>query len=358
MKTFDVTRTLYKVSDFLGWQKAGTLILSPSFQRRSVWKKGAKSYLIDTIVRGLPIPILFIRERRSDLTSFEPTREVVDGQQRIRTLISYISPNILNDLNEDRDIFTVMKSHNKEFAGKTFPKLSDDMKARILDYQFSVHVLPPGIDDREVLQIFARMNSTGTKLNNQELRNAEYFGEFKTSMYETGFRHLNRWRKWKIFTEDNISRMAEVELTSEFAIYMLNGITAKKKGIIDKSYENKDIEFPERKELERRFDSVMDSIDDAFGSDMPFLPFKNKTIFYGLFIAFCKALFNDMLLTEYRKPKAITQNQINSIMSFAEKLEKKDIPSELLEAITRRTTDLSSRKMLIKYFIDALRSDA
>ena len=358
MKTFDVTRTLYKVSDFLAWHKAGTLILSPSFQRRSVWKKGAKSYLIDTIVRGLPIPILFIRERRTDLTSFEPTREVVDGQQRIRTLISYISPNILNDLDEERDIFTVMKSHNKEFAGKTFTKLSDDIKARILDYQFSVHVLPPGIDDREVLQIFARMNSTGTKLNNQELRNAEYFGEFKTSMYETGFKHLNRWRKWKIFTEDNISRMAEVELTSEFAIFMLKGIMARKKGIIDKAYKDKDIEFRERKVFERRYDSVMDSIDDAVGSDMPLLPFKNKTIFYGLFIAFCKVLFNDMLLTEYRKPKAITQKQINSLMSFAEKLENKDIPSELLEAITRRTTDLSSRKILVKYLIDTLRSDA
>ena len=358
MKNFDITRTLYKVSDFLSWQRAGTLKLSPSFQRRSVWKKGAKSYLIDTIIRGLPIPILFIRERRTDLTSFEPIREVVDGQQRIRTLISYISPNILQDLNEDRDVFTLMKSHNKEFAGKTFSTLSDDIKTRILDYQFSVHVLPPGTDDREVLQIFARMNSTGTKLNHQELRNAEYFGEFKTSMYKTGFKHLNRWREWKIFTEDNISRMAEVELTSEFAIFMLNGIVAKTKLSINKTYENKDTVFPERKEFERRFDSVMDSIDDAFGSDMSSLPFKNKTIFYGLFIAFCKVLFNGMLLTEHRKPKAITQEQINSLKNFAEKLEKKKIPLEVREAITRRTTDLSSRKALVDHFVGVLRLDA
>ena len=357
MKTFDVIRTLYKVSDFLSWQRAGTLKLSPSFQRRSVWKKGAKSYLIDTIIRGLPIPILFIRERRTNLTSFEPIREVVDGQQRIRTLISYISPDILDDIDEGRDVFTLMKSHNKEFAGKTFSRLPDDIQARILDYHFSVHVLPPGIDDREVLQIFARMNSTGTKLTHQELRNAEYFGEFKTSMYETGFRHLNRWRKWKIFTEDNISRMAEVELTSEFAIFMLNGITAKKKIVIDSAYDHRDNKFSERKEFERRFDSVMDSIDDTLGSDMPLLPFKNKTIFYGLFIAFCKVLFNEIPLTEYRKPKAITQKQINSLKGFAGKLEDKEIPLELLKAITRRTTDLLSREDLDKYFMRALESD-
>ena len=349
MKTYDITRTLYKVSDFLSWQKAGTLTLSPSFQRRSVWNKGAKSYLVDTVVRGLPIPILFIRERRSDLTSFEPTREVVDGQQRIRTLISFIEPKILKDINDQRDIFTVIKSHNKEFAGKTFSQLPDDIKTRILDYQFSVHVLPPGIDDREVLQIFSRMNSTGTKLNNQELRNAEFFGEFKTAMYEIGFKHLSRWRNWKIFTEDNISRMAEVELTSEFAIHMLNGITAKKKAIVDKFYKDNDNEFTNKKELEKRFDIVMDSIDDALGSDMSLLPFKNKTIFYGLFIVFYNYIFDNNTLSNKVRPKAVTQHQINSIKNFAEKIERKDIPKELLEAITRRTTDLSARKTLVKH---------
>lgn len=358
MKIFDVTRTLYKVSDFLGWQKSGTLISSPSFQRRSVWKKGAKSYLIDTIVRGLPIPILFLRERRTDLNSFEPIREVIDGQQRIRTLFSFISPELLKDLNEDRDIFTVLRSHNKELAGKPFRKLSDDIKARILDYQFSVHVLPPGIDDREVLQIFARMNSTGTKLNNQELRNAEFFGEFKTCMYELALKHLNRWRNWKIFTEDNISRMAEVELTSELAIFMLDGISAKKKSIIDKSYKDYDEDFPQRAEIERRFDKVMDSIDDTLGSEISILPYKNKTLFYGLFVIIYGILFDSKSLTERIKAAQLTQQHINNLRAFAEKIEKKDIALELLHAITHRTTDGSSRKELVKHLLSAVQKDA
>lgn len=358
MKIFDVTRTLYKVSDFLGWQKSATLILSPSFQRRSVWKKGAKSYLIDTIVRGLPIPILFLRERRTDLNSFEPIREVIDGQQRIRTLISFISPELLNDLDADRDIFTVLRSHNKELAGKLFTKLSNDIKARILDYQFSVHVLPPGIDDREVLQIFARMNSTGTKLNNQELRNAEFFGEFKTCMYELALKHLNRWRNWKIFTEDNISRMAEVELTSELAIFMLEGISAKKKSIIDKFYKEYDENFPQRAELEKRFDKVMDSIDNTLGSEMSILSYRNKTLFYGLFVIVYEILFDSKSLTEHIKPAQLTQQHINNLRAFADKIEKKDITLELLDAITHRTTDVSSRKVLVKHLLSAILKDA
>ena len=174
MKTFEVTRTQYKVSDFLSWQRAGTLSLSPSFQRRPVWTKGAKSYLIDTIVRGLPIPILFLRERHTDLNSLEPAREIVDGQQRIRTIITYVVPHLLKNLNKNREPFTILPVHNEELAGKEFEQLSASTKRRILDYQFSVHILSSETEDREVLQIFARMNSTGTKLNAQELRNAEF----------------------------------------------------------------------------------------------------------------------------------------------------------------------------------------
>ena len=96
--------------------------------------------------------------------------EVVDGQQRLRTVISYIVPDLLDDYDPARDFFTVQKAHNSELANKKFTELAPEIKQRILDYQFSVHVLPSHVDDREVLQIFARMNATGVKLNDQELR--------------------------------------------------------------------------------------------------------------------------------------------------------------------------------------------
>src|SRR6266480_2216925 len=140
METWDITRTQYRVSDFLSWQRAKSLVLSPSFQRNPVWKVGAKSFLVDTVVRGLPMPIIFLREQKTDLESLEPKREVVDGQQRLRTLISFIEPRSLPDYKEERDAFTVQKNHNAEIAGKKFSELSPELKRRLLDYQFSVHV--------------------------------------------------------------------------------------------------------------------------------------------------------------------------------------------------------------------------
>ena len=103
MQSHQVSKTNYKVSDFISWAKASTLILSPSFQRRSVWPAGAKSYLIDTIVRGLPIPIIFLREQKTDLDSLEPKREVVDGQQRIRTMLTFIASNLVKNFDPARD---------------------------------------------------------------------------------------------------------------------------------------------------------------------------------------------------------------------------------------------------------------
>jgi len=62
-----------------------------------------------------------------------------------------------------------------------------------------VHVFPADTDDRDILQIFARMNATGMNLNAQELRNAEFFGRFKTAAYDIATEQLNRWRDaWRV----------------------------------------------------------------------------------------------------------------------------------------------------------------
>ena len=165
-------------------------------------------------IRGLPVPVIYLRERL-DLESQETIREIVDGQQRLRTLMGFVNETLLRDFDPKRDRFEVRKVHNPEVADAAFPTLPEGIRKRILSYQFSTHVLPTDIEDREVLQMFARLNATGVKLNSQELRNAEWFGEFKTSMYSLALEQLDNWRGWKVLTEDQIVRMKEVEVTSD-----------------------------------------------------------------------------------------------------------------------------------------------
>lgn len=152
MKVWNTLKTTYKVSDFIGWQKDGALKLNPFFQRRAVWKPKAKSYLIDTIIRGFPIPIIFLRDAKSSLKTFAPLRDVVDGQQRLRTVISFIAPELLKDYDPDRDDFTVAKEHNEKYHGKAFSELPELIQHQILDYQFTVNVFPSDTADGEVKQ--------------------------------------------------------------------------------------------------------------------------------------------------------------------------------------------------------------
>lgn len=351
MRAWDVKKTQYRISDFISWQRAGSLVLSPIFQRRSVWKPGARSYFIDTLVRGLPVPIIIIREKRSDLLSLEPAREVVDGQQRIRTVFAFIDPTLLgNDLDPEWDNFLILKDHNPEIAGNSFNDLPRDLQQRILDYEFSVHVLPGGVDDREVLQIFARLNATGYKLTPQELRNAEYFGAFKTSMYTLASEQLNRWREWGIFTKYNLARMEEVELTSEFALQMLRRrIIGKTQSALNDVYKEKDKEYPERGEVERRFRQVMDAIDDKIGHEIRWSLFRRKTLFFSLFSFLYDIMYGIESDLRSLRAKPIAEVHIRGILEAAERIKSKSAPDSVLESVARRTTHPSSRSTLIHY---------
>lgn len=350
MKNIDIGKTLYTVSDFVAWEKSNTLVLSPSFQRRLVWKSGAKSFLIDTILRGLPMPIIFLRDQKTDLKTLLTKREVVDGQQRIRTILSYVYPEGLRNFNQQKDAFTIMRAHSKELAGLNFSELSEDLRQRILDYQFSVHVLPSSVDDREVLQIFARMNSTGVKLNDQELRNADFSGEFKTLSYEIAAEYLEAWRSWGIFTEYNIARMNEVELTSELFLLMLRGISGKTATAITNVYSQYDENFESADEVEKRFRHVFEIIESKFGKSLNVLPYKRKTLFYSLFATLYHFAYGiGTPVSQKTKPAGISTAQISRIRKCAESIDARSAPDKVMDAIARRTTHLNSRKTVVEY---------
>src|SRR3990167_8847859 len=124
MKSYD-SRT-YSINDFVEWDAAKQLELNPRFQRRPVWTDKAKSFLIDTILRGKPIPKIFIRQK-INVSTKTSTREVVDGQQRLRTILSFI-----------KDGFVVSKRQNSEHGGLLFSQLPEPVQAQVLAYEVSV----------------------------------------------------------------------------------------------------------------------------------------------------------------------------------------------------------------------------
>ncbi|MHC4619403.1 MAG: DUF262 domain-containing protein, partial [Planctomycetota bacterium] len=229
MKNFD-SRT-YSINDFREWHDRDQLQLVPKFQRRDVWSQHARSYLMDTIIRGKPIPKIFLRQMTDPLTR-KTLREVVDGQQRLRTIFSFLD-----------DGFTISKTHNADFGANLFSQLPASVKKDILEYEIAVDLLLDAPDET-VLDVFARLNSYSVTLSNQELRHAKYFGEFRQIVYELAMEYLAFWRQHRILTDKQILRMAEAEMTSELLIAMSDGIQSKKS--VDSFYKKYDGHFPKR----------------------------------------------------------------------------------------------------------------
>src|SRR5665647_2121709 len=101
----NVDKTTTSVVDFLEWQRQGSLDLKPYYQRRSVWNPRVKSLLIDSLLRGYPLPLIFLHNRL-DVQRSTTVRQVVDGQQRLRTILAYIDVDCLREV-DDWDRFTV-----------------------------------------------------------------------------------------------------------------------------------------------------------------------------------------------------------------------------------------------------------
>ncbi len=355
VKTANITRTQFTIGDFISWMRTGELDLSPSFQRRPVWKKSAKSYLIDTIVRGLPTPIIFLRQI-TDTKTLTTKREVVDGQQRIRTVLSFVDKKLLKDFDATRDDFTVTETHNPEIADTTFDKLSKEYKQRILDYQFSTHVLPNDTSDQQVLDIFRRMNATGTKLNRQELRNAEYFGRFIQSVYDLSYASLDLWRNWGVFSEDNIARMDEAEFVSELYIMMLAGVSEKSQDLIDKFYDDYDKKFAERAVIEKRLNSLLEDVDDAYGEEMKGSPLSNRIILYPLLAALNQLSYGKPPFKKDATKKKVTglADKLKKLAAKLDEDKRAALPANVQEALLSRPGRKTNRNALTDYIASRL----
>lgn len=348
-----VTKTTFKIVDFIDWSRRGRIRLSPEFQRRSVWKEGAKSFLIDTIVRGFPIPIIFLRERNSDTITFEPMRDVIDGQQRLRTVIAFVAPElaptILKDYDESKDSFTVSAEHNEEIAGLSFNELEEDYKQNILQYEFSVHVIPPSVSDRDIYSIFRRMNSTNFNLKGQELRNSQFFGQFKTSQYGLAGEQLQRWREWGTFQDQEIARMDEVELTSEISMSILERkILGKSTVRLQKYYQTHDKVYKHKNLVEKRFRETMNFIYKNFKhTEVIFL---QKRMFYTFFFVCYDLLYG--LKAELKNKaanKQIAPKIISDLKVKSDNIRERTANLKILQATDRRTTNIKERGILFKY---------
>ena len=127
----------------------GKLDIRPPFQREFIYKDDKRNAVIDSILKGFPLNVMYWADRE------DGTFEIIDGQQRTISIAQYVEGDF-------------------SFNYLYFDNLQPDKQKLILDYKLMVYVCTG--TDSEKLEWFKTINIAGEKLTNQELRNAVYAG--------------------------------------------------------------------------------------------------------------------------------------------------------------------------------------
>lgn len=282
---------IVQINDILQWYENGELELSPKYQRNSVWNEKAKSYLIDTIIRGLPIPPIFMRQQ-IDVATKKTYREIIDGQQRLRAITEYIE-----------NKFPISKSHNDLYGGKYYKDLDEETQGQLLEYDIFVEVINEK-EDPVIYDMFARLNTNNCVLNRQEIRNSRYWGEFKVASYNLAGEYRDLFYGNKIFNDKQFSRMDDVELISVLLNVFISGIDTDTPTSIDKLYAKYDKSFADFSDIKVKFDRVMHIIEKIYDYlNGNVRCFTSKVYFYTLFATLTHQLYGIGGLQIYRLPR-------------------------------------------------------
>lgn len=154
--------------------RRGRLILQPDFQRDFVWSHSKASLLIESILMGIPLPVVYVAEMQ------DGTWEVVDGQQRLTSIKSFV-----DGMFPDGRPFRLSKlAVLSELRGKAFKELSPEAQGAIEDYTLRLTKIQKEADEDLKFEVFERLNSGADRLNDMELRNCIYRGPYNDLLKE------------------------------------------------------------------------------------------------------------------------------------------------------------------------------
>ena len=156
-----ITRDQFSLFQLKRKAERQEIIIDPDFQRLFVWGIKEKSELIESILMGIPLPVLYLFEQN------DGKLQVVDGRQRLTAIFQFM---------ENQFALSELKILPNE-KGNKFKNLSSMMQGIIEDFQMTVYKIQPPTPENVKFDIFDRVNRGGKKLNHQEMRNALHQGK-------------------------------------------------------------------------------------------------------------------------------------------------------------------------------------
>ena len=337
------SQEIFTVADFARLKSQGVLVIQPKFQRRAFWTPDARSYLIDTVVRALPMPKVYLRRQVED-KSRPPVYEVVDGQQRLRSLFTFLGNGC-----------ELKQKHNQNFPNMLYRDLPEPVQRAVLGYRIAVEIMEDA-SDSEVWGMFERLNRYTFIVNAQERRNAEFSGLFKQLSYRLAAEQsaLDTWKRMGVFRDQQIARMREVEMTSDVLAAMLKGITDISR--LSRVYKEFDDSLAGQEELAATFRRIIQFISGELIDTVRSTKFKLQVRTYSLMVSLADALRG---IPEGYGPATLRSGSTicGRMVQMDEALRPADVPpglASLKKSLTSATSHIPERRMRHEHFLKML----
>lgn len=197
------------------WAYGGKLCVRPSYQREYVYDEKRRNKVMDTIRKGMPINTIWFAKVGED------TYEVMDGQQRIISILNYLNG-------------SYSKYDNLLDMIYFFQNLPKEEQEKVLDYEIEVKIFEGSSNEK--LEWFKTINIGGLVLEDQELRNAAYTGPW----LEDAKRHFSKtncvaYQKGKDYIKGNPIRQEYLETVLYWKAHA-DGFNVKDKGSAIEQY--------------------------------------------------------------------------------------------------------------------------
>lgn len=237
MKTASTNK---KVRDLITMVRDGKLLPRPEFQRRLVWTNADKDLFLDTVLRAYPFPEIYLADGEVNLESGDGTQLLVDGLQRVSTLIEYFEGS----------------SNLRLLTIRPYRELSDTEKSAFLQYDVAVRDLG-SISREELVEVFKRLNATKYSLLDIEVNNAVYAGALKK--YAESIAEHPFFADCNVFSAADYKRMGDLRFSLGIIGTLIQGYF-NREDVFEALLARFNDDFPMRDEIDDRLNRVFDFI--------------------------------------------------------------------------------------------------
>lgn len=280
------TKWLYDLNE------KGLLEVDNSFQRNYVWTSRHQVKLIESILLGYPIPEIYLWNIGTDEDTGDTKYSIIDGQQRCGAIFQFIA----NTYKLKEGYLGSNGSVCARIKNRFFRDLETDDKKAIWSYLFSIRLVRNLVDRSDIVDMFLRLNSNNMTLNPQELRNAEFEGEFMN--LASTLSELEFWAD--IFSVSDRRRMRDISFVSTLLVFMKKGIEEEISNTnLNLIYDLYNDEYPDKDSDEIRFKEVINEIDKIItNNDERIKILRRQVHFYSLFTMVYEFTLGGKILTE------------------------------------------------------------